>query len=101
MDAVDCIHGASGQGHRHPEEDRGQGGQLSSFWSRVAMLAAVVIVLARSSRCCSRSVGAARRLIYLPFPADVHRPPPCSTVRASDARTADGLELGAWFRRAR
>jgi fermentation-respiration switch protein FrsA (DUF1100 family) len=62
------------------------------------MLAAVVVVLATAAVLLALLWAFQRRLIYLPFPADV---PPVATVLAAarevTLRTDDGLELGAWF----
>jgi uncharacterized protein len=62
------------------------------------MLGAVVVVLATAAVLLALLWAFQRRLIYLPFPADV---PPVATVLAAarevTLRTDDGLELGAWF----
>jgi uncharacterized protein len=62
------------------------------------MLGAAVVVLATAVVLLALLWAFQRRLIYLPFPADV---PPVATVLAAarevTLRTDDGLELGAWF----
>jgi pimeloyl-ACP methyl ester carboxylesterase len=62
------------------------------------MLAAAVFVLAAAALLLVLLWALQRRLIYLPFPADV---PPAATLlpaaREVTLRTDDGLELGAWF----
>jgi fermentation-respiration switch protein FrsA (DUF1100 family) len=62
------------------------------------MLGAVVVVLATVAALLALLWAFQRRLIYLPFPADV---PPVATVLAAarevTLRTDDGLELGGWF----
>jgi uncharacterized protein len=62
------------------------------------MLAAAVFVLAAALLLLGLLWALQRRLIYLPFPADV---PPAATVlsraREVTLRTDDDLELGAWF----
>jgi fermentation-respiration switch protein FrsA (DUF1100 family) len=62
------------------------------------MLGAVVVVLATLAMLLALLWAFQRRLIYLPFPADV---PPVATVLAAarevTLRTDDGLELGGWF----
>jgi uncharacterized protein len=62
------------------------------------MLGAVVVVLATAALLVMLLWALQRRLIYLPFPADV---PPVATVlptaREVTLRTDDGLELGAWL----
>jgi pimeloyl-ACP methyl ester carboxylesterase len=62
------------------------------------MLAAAVFVLAAAALLLAVLWALQRRLIYLPFPADV---PPAATLipdaREVTLRTVDGLDLGAWF----
>jgi alpha-beta hydrolase superfamily lysophospholipase len=62
------------------------------------MLAAAVFVLAAAALLLALLWALQRRLIYLPYPADV---PPAATLlpgaREVTLRTHDGLELGAWF----
>ena len=62
------------------------------------MLGAAAIVLAVVALALALLWALQRRLIYLPFPAAV---PPAATLldgaREVTLRTADGLELGAWF----
>jgi fermentation-respiration switch protein FrsA (DUF1100 family) len=62
------------------------------------MLGAFVVVLAMVAVLLALLWAFQRRLIYLPFPADV---PPVATVLAAahevTLRTDDGLELGGWF----
>jgi fermentation-respiration switch protein FrsA (DUF1100 family) len=62
------------------------------------MLAAAVFVLAAAALLLALLWALQRRLIYLPFPADV---PPAAMVlpgaREVTLRTDDDLELGAWF----
>ena len=62
------------------------------------MVAAAVFVLAAAALLLALLWALQRRLIYLPFPADV---PPAATLlpgaREVTLRTDDGLELGAWF----
>lgn len=62
------------------------------------MLAAAVFVLLAAALLLAALWALQRRLIYLPFPADV---PPVATLlpgaRAVTLLTDDGLELGAWF----
>jgi uncharacterized protein len=62
------------------------------------MLAAAAIVLAVVALALALLWALQRRLIYLPFPAAV---PPAAALldgaREVTLRTADGLELGAWF----
>jgi uncharacterized protein len=66
------------------------------------MLDAVVVVLAAVALLLALLWALQRRLIYLPFPADV---PPAAAVLADACavtlRTDDGVELGAWFVQAR
>jgi len=62
------------------------------------MLGAVIFVLAFAALVLALLWTLQRRLIYLPFPADV---PPAVAVLANarevTLRTVDGLTLGAWF----
>jgi fermentation-respiration switch protein FrsA (DUF1100 family) len=62
------------------------------------MFGAVVVVLAAVALLLALLWALQRRLIYLPFPAEV---PPAAAVLADarevTLRTDDGLELGAWF----
>jgi alpha-beta hydrolase superfamily lysophospholipase len=62
------------------------------------MLVGAVFVVAAAALLLAALWTLQRRLIYLPFPADV---PPAAAVlsaaRAVTLRTDDGLELGAWF----
>ncbi|HEY7622822.1 MAG TPA: alpha/beta hydrolase [Solirubrobacteraceae bacterium] len=62
------------------------------------MLAAALVVLGAAALLLALLWALQRRLIYLPFPADV---PPVAAVlpgaREVVLRTDDGLRLGAWF----
>jgi hypothetical protein len=65
------------------------------------MLAAAAFVVAAAALVLAALWALQRRLIYLPFPADV---PPAATLLAAarevtlrTLRTDDNLELGAWF----
>jgi hypothetical protein len=62
------------------------------------MLSAVVVVLATVAVLLALLWAFQRRVIYVPFPADV---PPVATVLAAarevTLRTDDVLELGGWF----
>jgi fermentation-respiration switch protein FrsA (DUF1100 family) len=62
------------------------------------MLAAAVFVLAAAALLLAALWALQRRLIYLPFPAEI--PPAASLLpnaREVTLRTDDGLALGAWF----
>jgi pimeloyl-ACP methyl ester carboxylesterase len=62
------------------------------------MLAAAIFVVAAAALLLAALWALQRRLIYLPFPADV--PPAAAvlpTAREVTLRTDNGLELGAWF----
>jgi hypothetical protein len=62
------------------------------------MVAAAVVVLAAAVLLLAALWALQRRLMYLPFPADV---PPAAALlpraREVTLRTDDGVELGAWF----
>ena len=81
-----------------PRRTAGRAGSCLLLSRASPMLAAVVIVLAVVALLLALLWALQRRLIYLPFPADV---PPATAVldgaRDVTLRTADGLELGAWF----